>query len=140
MSETEELAIRLSVMFSSIYFHCHPTFTMDLSHQAVRALQYIQMTGPVTVQQIAEQLGCAHNTASEILRRLQQKGLIAKGRRTDDERVVEVRLTEVGEQVVLEQTGLDVTRLAARLAQVSAAERQRMVDGMQQLLNLVKGG
>ncbi|MCL6445555.1 MAG: MarR family winged helix-turn-helix transcriptional regulator [Alicyclobacillus sp.] len=139
MSATLEFAKKLSSAFSSIYFHCHPTFDIELSHQAVRALQYVQMVGPVTIQQMAEHLDCAQNTASEIVRRLRQKGLIEKIRRSDDERVVEVHLTNAGHQAVMQHTGLDIEHLAAQLEKVSAEERRQIEQGLFLLLKLVEG-
>lgn len=136
---TEELAEQISVVFSNVYFHCHPTFDIELSHQAVRALQCVQMNGQSTIQQIADHLECAQNTASEIVRRLRQKGLAEKRRRSDDERVVEVCLTGAGLRAVLQHTGLDVEQLSAQLAQVSAEERDRIEQGLLLLLKAVGG-
>ncbi|WP_370541900.1 MarR family transcriptional regulator [Alicyclobacillus tolerans] len=70
---------------------------MELSHQAVRALQYVQMSGSTTIQQISSHLGCAQNTASEIVRRLRQKKLLEKHRRSDDERVALKPRNQVGQ-------------------------------------------
>ncbi|MHB1953534.1 MarR family winged helix-turn-helix transcriptional regulator [Alicyclobacillus sp. ALC3] len=136
---TEELAEQISVAFSKVYFHCHPTFDIELSHQAVRALQFVQMNGQATIQQIADHLACAQNTASEIVRRLRQKGLAEKRRRSDDERVVEVYLTDAGLRAVLQNTGLDVEHLSAQLAQVSAEDRDRIEQGLLLLLKAVGG-
>lgn len=124
---------------SAIYFHCHRTFDMELSHQAVRALQYVQMSGSTTIQQISSHLGCAQNTASEIVRRPRQKKLLEKHRRSNDERVVEVQLTEAGRLVVLQHTGLDVDHLSVRLEQVSEEEHNRILQGLTSLLKAVRG-
>ena len=139
LSHTLESAKKISLAFSSVYFHCHPAFDIELSHQAVRALQYVQMGGPATIQQIATHLGCAQNTASEIVRRLRQKGFIEKVRRSDDERIVEVHLTDAGHQAVLQHTGLDIEHLAAQLEEVSPEERQQIEQGLSLLLKVVGG-
>lgn len=132
-----DFSLKLSNLISSIYFHCHPKFQVELSHQAVRTLQLVQMEGPVSVQQIAEHLGCAQNTASEIVRRLREKGFVEKNRREGDERVVEVTLTEAGDKTVLEHTGLDVERLAKNLSQVAEVERERFEQILTRLLEIV---
>jgi len=139
MAPSEALAERISWLFSSIYFHCHPSFNIELSHQAVRALQYVHMTGPVTVQQVAAHLQCAQNTASEILQRLQHKGLVCKVRRIDDERVVEVHLTEAGYEAVRQHTGLDIERLACVLESLQSEQRERIEAGLTLLFNAVRG-
>lgn len=140
MTSFEQLAARISSLFSSIYYHCHPAFDIELSHQAVRTLQYVRMAGPVTVQQVAFHLGCAPNTASEILRRLQHKGLICKRRRNDDERVVEVDLTETGHQAVRQHTELHVERLAYALQKMDPNKLQRIEEGLLLLLMAVSEG
>ncbi|MDQ0188532.1 winged helix-turn-helix transcriptional regulator [Alicyclobacillus cycloheptanicus] len=136
---TDESAKKISRMFSEVYFYCHPAFDIELSHQAVRALQYIQMTGSTNVQNIAYHLACAQNTASEIVRRLRQKGLVEKRRKPDDERVVEVVLTIAGQRAVRQHTGLDVERLTTLLEQVSDAERDAIEHGISLLLKVVRG-
>ncbi|WP_206922538.1 MarR family winged helix-turn-helix transcriptional regulator [Alicyclobacillus suci] len=135
----QALAERISSAFSSVYYHCHPTFEVELSHQAVRALQFIQMMGPVTIQQIADHLGCASNTASEIVRRLAQKGLIEKMRSHVDERIVQVSLTAKGQQTVMQHTGLDVQRLAEALSGLSSAQCQQVEQGIMTLLRALRG-
>lgn len=136
---SEESAKRISSAFSVVYFQCHPSFDIELSHQAVRVLQYVQMNGSTTIQQISGHLGSAQNTVSEIVRRLRQKGLIEKRRRTDDERVVEVHLTDSGEKAVLQHTGLDVGRLSAKLQQVSEEDQDRIEQGLSLLVKVVGG-
>ena len=39
--------------FARLYYHLHPKWTENLSHQSVRILQTIQMTGAMTVKEIA---------------------------------------------------------------------------------------
>lgn len=136
---TEELSQKISLLFSQIYFHGHPSFDIELSHQAVRGLQYVQMVGPATIQQLADHLGCAQNTASEIIRRLRQKGLVEKQRRSDDERIVEVYLTDAGQEAVLQHTGLDIARLTTNLDQVSEEQRDRIEQGLLLLLEISQG-
>ncbi|WP_018131193.1 MarR family winged helix-turn-helix transcriptional regulator [Effusibacillus pohliae] len=134
MSDFLRLAEELSAYFSEIYYHCHPSFSINLSHQAVRALQLTAIRGGVTVQDVAVHLGCAHNTASEIVRRLADKQLLVRTRRKEDERVVELRVTEFGRKILQEQTGLDVRKLSGVLAAMPAAEREKVHSGFALLL------
>ncbi|MBU8543500.1 MULTISPECIES: MarR family winged helix-turn-helix transcriptional regulator [Roseomonadaceae] len=133
------LARRLSDHHAAIYRHCHAPYTTPLSHQAVRALQYAA-EGGATIRSLGQAIGCATNTASEITRRLADKGLITKTRRSSDERVVEVSVTSQGMVVLREHTGLDEARLAACLARLTQAERDRIAEGMALLLRCVTGG
>lgn len=136
---TEQIAEMISHSFARAYFYCHPTFEIELSHQAVRALQFAQICGPTTIQEIAQHLGCAQNTASEIVRRLRHKGLVEKRRHSDDERAVEVHLTDAGRRAVLQHTGLDVEYLSVKLEKVSEADRDRIEQGLSLLLKAVGG-
>lgn len=138
-AENIDTADRLSELFSAVYFHCHPKFEVEISHQAVRAMQYIAMTGPTTINALSEYLSVAHNTTSEIVRRLQSKELVLKQRRHNDERVVEVRLTEDGKRVVLQHTGLDIPRLTEALKEMSQEECNEIERAFTTLLQALGG-
>ncbi|PTX59588.1 MarR family transcriptional regulator [Melghirimyces profundicolus] len=130
----------LSQIFTSIYYHCHPKFTIPLSHSSVRALQYIAMNKGGTVREVAEHLGCAHNTASEILRRLADKKLLSRKRRRDDERVVELKVTTLGWEILKEQTGLDIEKLDNVLRNMPIKDKKQIFEGFSLLLKYVKEG
>jgi MarR family transcriptional regulator, organic hydroperoxide resistance regulator len=131
-------ARELSHLFSSIYYHCHPHFTVPLSHSSVRALHCIAMNPGATVREVAEHLGCAHNTASEILRRLDDKKLISRKRRKEDERVVELSLTPSGRKVLEEHTGLDIEKLDRLLSHIPKEEKEAIFKGFSLLLRRLK--
>ena len=132
------LAADLSATYAAIYRHCHPAYTVALGHQSVRALQLLSESGS-SVQSIARYLGCAPNTASELVRRLADIGLVGKHRGGGgDERSVEVRLTHEGERVLIEHTGLDTEKLAERLDAMTAEERLEVQNGLIRLLRSVE--
>lgn len=133
MKETGLEAESLSRLFAEIYYRCHPAYTVGLSHQAVRALHLVAVAAsegrPATVGDVASHTGLAPNTASELLKRLEGKGLLRKRRGGVDERVVEVVLTGAGEEALEEHAGLDVGRLAEVLGGMTAEERERVHRG-----------
>ncbi len=103
----------------------------------MRALQLVSEHG-ASVQSIARHLGCAPNTASELVRRLAGLGLVDKHRgEAGDERSVDVRLTPEGRRILLEQTGLDTEKLADCLETLTAEERSTIQDGLGRLLRCV---
>ena len=130
MELSQEAAESLSRHFAAIYHYCHPIYTFSLSHQAVRTLQFIHYQPEATVSDVAAHLRSAHNTASEIVHRLAEKGLLHKKRKDDDERAVRLSLTEQGTQVLYEQTGLDVQHLSACLSQLSVEEQDLILSGV----------
>jgi DNA-binding MarR family transcriptional regulator len=127
----------ISTLYAEVYRYCHPTYTSPISHQAVRALQHISV-GALTVNELAERLRCAPNTASEIVKRLTARALVTKTRRKDDERVVDLTITGGGRAALEEHTGLDVERLRTRLAGLGEKEVRRIRDGLSALLAAVR--
>lgn len=67
---------QLNAMYMNIYRQLRFTYQDKLTHQAVRILQTIRLEKEVHVSRIAETLGVSHNTASEHVKRLIQKGYI----------------------------------------------------------------
>ena len=130
MELSQEAGESLSHHFAAIYHYCHPCYTSSLSHQAVRTLQLVHYQPHTTISAIATHLACAHNTASEIVHRLAEKGLLSKERKDGDERTVVLALTEQGTQAVYEQTGLDVQRLLTCLQQLSSEEQALIFNGV----------
>jgi DNA-binding MarR family transcriptional regulator len=126
-SPSSTLALQLAQEFARVYYFCHPAFSVDLTHQAVRALQFVHENPGGTVQAVAQHLGCAQNTGSEILRRLTDRGFIDKQRNGPDARAVRLTLTEEGRKILKEQTQLDEAKLARGLATLTARERDQLL-------------
>ena len=132
-----EIATEISRNFAAIYHRCHPHYTFALSHQSVRVLQLLNEERAVAVQRVADFLGCAANTASELISRMVSKGLIEKKRSEADERVVHLCLTDVGIAAFDEHVGLDVLRLAQALALCDEQTANDIQSAFAKLLNLV---
>ena len=114
-----QVADELAENFTQLYYYCHLPYKEDMGHRTLRALQYIAMNPQPTVQDVATYLGVAHNTASELIRRLVQRGVVRKQRSTADERVVHVVITDEGKQVLRHQTDLDRDKLSQCLSEMS---------------------
>jgi DNA-binding MarR family transcriptional regulator len=79
--------------------------------------------GPTTVKGLGEALQLDYGTLSPLLKRLAAAGYIERRRRTDDERSVEITLTDAGRelkakvgeipQVIVDSYGLDAAGFAA---------------------------
>jgi DNA-binding MarR family transcriptional regulator len=134
-----EQADEVSRLFAAIYHRCHPIYGVQLGHQAVRVLHLVAEEGDaVTVQRAAAFIGSARNTASELVGRLVERGLLMKRRDATDERVVHLALTAAGRLALDEHVGLDRSHLATALRRADPATRARIVDGMQALLAVVE--
>lgn len=124
---------QLNEAYMNIYHHLRYTYNDKLTHQAVRVLQTIRMEKEVHVSRIAEVLAVSHNTASEHVKRLIQKGYIIKQRDAADERKVFLRLTEQGLAIVKEHTELDEMKLAEVMQKLSKKEQETIMAGFQLL-------
>jgi DNA-binding MarR family transcriptional regulator len=86
-----------------------------------RALVVLAVRGPQRSIDIAEELQVNPSTGTRMLDRLIRKGLVRRGRSTADRRVVRVRLTPAGRDVVdqvLTRRRTDLERLVAATAEL----------------------
>lgn len=86
--------------WETIYYHLRYEYEDNLSHQAIRILQIVSREKDITIGKVATELSLSHNTASEHVKRLIQKGFIIKERNKHDERVVNLTLTKEGIEVL----------------------------------------
>jgi DNA-binding MarR family transcriptional regulator len=107
---------------------------LPVTRRALEVLQHLAASGPLTVGEQAEHMGLRRNSVSELLQRLEAKGLVARIRDERDERKVLVWLTEAG-RTVISRVGqvLAPDLLAERMAAMSAEERAVVVRGLELL-------
>jgi len=97
-------------------------------------LQHLAASGPLTVGEQAEHLGLRRNSVSELLQRLEAKGLVARIRDERDERRVLVWLTDSGRAVVSRVGQVLAPDLIAQvMANLSPEERATVVRGVELL-------
>lgn len=63
--------------------------------------------GPITVGALSGHVGVEQNTLSPLLKKMEGAGIVTRQRSTEDERQVQIAMTEMGEQV------LDAARIPA---------------------------
>ncbi|PIE96039.1 MarR family transcriptional regulator [Bacillus fungorum] len=110
--------------WESIYYHLRYEYEDNLSHQAIRILQIVSREKDITIGKVAAELSLSHNTASEHVKRLIQKGFIMKERNKQDERVVNLTLTKEGIEVLEKHTLLDKEKIKILESQLSKEEQQ----------------
>lgn len=83
-----------------LYFSEQAAAAEDLTPQQYQAMLAIRgsNTGPPNVAVLAERLCLKHNTAVELIQRLEKSGLVRKTPSPDDGRAVVVSLTENGHE------------------------------------------
>lgn len=125
---------RLNDALTRIYYAAKRGYGADLSHRAIRVLQLTAMAAAAPcVHDVARGLGMAVSSASELLKRMERKGLIERRRMSSDERVVEISLTPAGEAALTEHTTLDPAKLAAALADLTPAEQETLTALVERL-------
>lgn len=110
--------------WESIYYHLRYEYEDNLSHQAIRILQIVSREKDITIGKVVTELSLSHNTASEHVKRLIQKGFIMKERNKQDERVVNLTLTKEGIEVLEKHTLLDKEKIKILESQLSKEEQQ----------------
>lgn len=108
----------------------------DVTPRMLGLLRHLDAAGPLTVGEQAAHLGIGRAAASELIDRLEGKGLVARIRDERDQRRVFVWLTDQGRQRVASLAGsvLDPPFLEA-VAAISAEQRQHVIEGLGALLD-----
>ena len=70
---------------------------LDLTYPQYLVMRVLWQRGALRVKEIGATLALDYGTLSPLLKRLEARGLIRRVRRSDDERSVEVTLTDAGE-------------------------------------------
>ncbi|WP_394140262.1 MarR family winged helix-turn-helix transcriptional regulator [Cytobacillus oceanisediminis] len=113
----------LNQYWTDIYFHLHYIHTDKITHQAIRIMQLIDKQGNIGVSGIASFLNVSHNTASEHVKRLENKQFIIKKRDPADERKAFICLTGRGKEVLDRNTSLDQEKLKQVLNELDEKEQ-----------------
>jgi DNA-binding MarR family transcriptional regulator len=136
---SQQAAGRVARLFPEVYRRYHWAqrvhgADLPVTRRSLGVLQHLASGGPLTVGEQAEHLGLRRNSVSELLQRLEAKGLVARIRDERDERRVLVWLTDAGRDVV-SRVGqvLAPDLLAETMASMSAAERAIVVRGFELL-------
>jgi DNA-binding MarR family transcriptional regulator len=114
---------------------------LGLTHPQYLVMLALWGDSPLSVKELSGLLQLDSPTLSPLLKRLEAANLITRRRRVDDERVVDVELTDVGRALrsraekvppaVVEQLGMDLARLEelrAALTEVIDAARRSGAD------------
>jgi DNA-binding MarR family transcriptional regulator len=122
--------------YPQIYQACHlrhvraVSTSFRLSARDSALLSHLDRTRAVTAGRLARHLGVAASTLSAALQRLVSLGYLTRTPRPRDRRRVGLLLTAEGVAAMAATSVLDPRRVAALLAQLTAAEARRAVAGL----------
>lgn len=102
-------------------------------HQA-RILRQLDDDDPTMVGELADFFGVTPSTMSLNLKRLEEAGCVRRARDPDDRRVMNVRLTDLGQRIKVASSVLDLGRIDGTLRALRPDERARAVEGIRLLL------
>lgn len=85
----------------------------------------------LTVRELGQRLHLDSGTLTPLLKRLQAAGLVDRQRRTEDEREVDIRLTEAG--LALREQANDVPQCMAQRLQLSHEQMRSLRDELKRL-------
>jgi DNA-binding MarR family transcriptional regulator len=99
-----------------------------LTVQEFRSLEFLASAKPRKTKELAEYLGLAVNTVTDVVDALERRGLARRRRDDGDRRVVRVELTEAGREAAATITGghLDIYR--TYLSALTTKEQETLLD------------
>jgi DNA-binding MarR family transcriptional regulator len=113
----------LNQYWTDIYYNLHYPHKEKVTHQVIRILQHVEKNDSVGISEVASYINVSHNTASENVKRIIKKGYLSKQRDPLDERKVSVCLTDLGREVLYQNTSLDEEKLNSILNELSDNEK-----------------
>ena len=100
----------------------------DLSPHDARALRVIGHHGPTRLGVVADHLRIAPRSATDVVDRLESRGLVHRQPDPDDRRAMTVSLTQLGETVLADVDGTRREEAAAYFAVLSDRERASLAS------------
>jgi DNA-binding MarR family transcriptional regulator len=93
---TEKLAEELLTLWRLLRNLSHPLTRAEMTPEQYWLLRLLNRAGPLSMSELASQLGITTSSATTACKRLEKAGLLSRERQSGDERVVMVSLTEQG--------------------------------------------
>ncbi len=139
----KQAALRVARLFPEVYRRYHFAHRLrdgaklPVTRRSLEVLRHLAASGPLTVGEQAAHLGLRRNSVSELLQRLEAKGLVARIRDERDGRRVLVWLTDAGRDVVA-RVGevLAPDALEQAMAALAPDERSAVIRGFELLTAL----
>ncbi len=115
----------------------------DMTPEQYWLLRHLRSSGPLSISELAHAMEITAGSATVACKRLEKAGFITRERRSDDERVVQVTLTELGRSHIdagRKQRREIITQLLAVLDQDEQQELQLLVERLLEATDLPSCG
>lgn len=115
---------------AAIAERCHAR-SISMSH--LHLMTFLEAHGPLPMSRVAELLGSGLPTATGLVSRMEERGLVARVHDTEDRRVVILSLTEAGAAELRELNISRRQRMARALTHLDEEQRSQLLRSMQAL-------
>lgn len=95
------------------------------------------MNGPRTMNALAAEVALHQSTLTRVVEKLERQNLAIRTRKANNQRIVEVRITEVGKQTYLLLKAQSSQMIAALLDLIPRDRQSSVVEAMEELANLL---
>ncbi|MDQ1096841.1 MULTISPECIES: MarR family winged helix-turn-helix transcriptional regulator [Chryseobacterium] len=109
---------------------------LDMTYPQYLVMMVLWEHDGMTVSCIGEKLYLDSGTLTPLLKRLEAKGLITRQRKKEDERVVEVFITEAGQQ--LKSKACSVPEKIVNSTKVDPEDLMRLKESVQNIIKTLK--
>lgn len=130
--------LRFATMRLARLLRQHADPETGLSQGAITALGTIKRCGPVTLGRLAELERVQPPSMTKIVARLEERGLVVREIDPLDRRVARVQVTPAAAEVLAELRTRRNEHLAARIAQLSPADRELLAAALPALERLAE--
>jgi DNA-binding MarR family transcriptional regulator len=138
----EQLASRLFQLMGEMSRHRMPAALEDLPEVelTIPQLRTLRLLSdrPRTMTEIASWLGVALPSATGMINRLAEKGLVDRSHDTVDRRIVTCRLTEDGHRIFHQYWGIRRRHVERITSALEEADLQKVVEAMEILTDVLK--
>jgi DNA-binding MarR family transcriptional regulator len=105
-------------------------FAGQVTSAQVHGLRYLAHNEERLMSDLANGLGISYPAATKTVERLVKKGLVSRESDPADRRVVKVRLTTAGDQLIRDIDGARSQMLTAVLTRLAPEDREALLQGM----------
>ena len=139
MTDAKAAADEIGRLYPAVYRRFHvsrrPVDGSDLTPRMLGVLHHLSVGGPLTLGELATHLGLSKATATELVTRIQERGLVDRMRDERDQRRVYVWLTELGRQRANSHARvLADDELLATVGRMTLTDRESLISGLRALL------
>jgi DNA-binding MarR family transcriptional regulator len=113
-------------------------FELGVNMSDIRVLQYLQQNGPMRMGSIARWMNVGQPTATVVVNRLVEQGLVVRERDHGDLRVVLCRLTDMGQRLIGIQVNPSIVDFRSRLEMLTYRQLRNLIRALRALLRVSK--